>query len=134
MIAIKNIRLEQLALDQCHSIDLNSDYFDSWDDEMLIENFISYTLPCIFNYIESLTINFVHIPDLNHIAETIFYNKKRLNNLKHLKIMASRLHCSTEAPFRSSLIVLFLFEYIHFIRQKLILFMISIFWKFYPND
>jgi hypothetical protein len=26
MIGIKNIRLEQLALDQCHSIDLTSDY------------------------------------------------------------------------------------------------------------
>jgi hypothetical protein len=120
MIGTKNIRLEQLALDQCHSIDLNSDYFVSWNDRMLIEGFILDTLPCIFNYIESLTINFEHISHLNHIAETILYKKKCLNNLKHLKIMAGRLHCNTEEPFRSSklyLSVLFLFEYIHLIRQ-----------------
>jgi hypothetical protein len=125
MIGIKNIRLEQLALDQCHSIDLTSDYFDS-PYEMLIQEFISFTLPCIFNYIESLTINIIHIPDLDHIIKKID-DKNCLNNLKHLKIMAGRLYCDTEVPFRTSklyLIVLFLFEYIHLIRQKLTLFMI----------
>ncbi len=135
MIGIKHIRLEQLALDQCHSIDLTSDYFDSLY-EMLIQKFISSTLPCISNYIESLTIDIEHIQDLDRIARTI-HGKNCLNNLKHLKIMAGRLHCDTEGNFRTSklyLIVLFLFEYIHFIRQKLTLFRISVFWKSYPND
>jgi hypothetical protein len=50
MIGIKNIRLEQLALDQCHSIDLTSDYFVSWSDEMLIQKFISFTLPYSITY------------------------------------------------------------------------------------
>ncbi|CAF3595043.1 unnamed protein product [Rotaria socialis] len=99
MIGIKNIRLEQLALGQCHSIDLTSDYCDS-QYEILIEEFISFTLPCVFNYIESLTINIVHIQDLDHIAETI-RDRSCFNNLKHLKIMAGRLKCTTEAPFRT---------------------------------
>ena len=136
MIGIKNIRLEQLALDQCHSIDLTSDYFDSRDDEMLIQEFISFTLPCIFNYIQSLTIDIRHIPCLSGIEKAI-RDKKCLNNLKHLKIMAGRFYCNTYVPFRTSklyLIVPFFFEYIHLIRQKLFSFMISVFWKSYPNN
>lgn len=135
MIGIKNIRLEQLALDQCHSIDLTYDYFDS-SYEILIQQFISFTLPCIFNYIESLTINIVHIQDLDDITKTI-YDKNCLNNLKHLKIMAGRSYCNTGEHFRTGklyLIVLFLFKYIHLIRQKLTSFIISVFWKSYPND
>ena len=118
MIGIKNIRLEQLALGQCHSINLTSDYFDS-PFEMLIQKFMLFTLPCIFNYIESLTISIVRIRDLNRIAKTI-YDKNCLNNLKHLKIMAGRLHCNNDMSFRTSklyLIVFLLFEYINLIRQ-----------------
>ncbi|CAF3333006.1 unnamed protein product [Rotaria sp. Silwood1] len=100
MIGIKNIRLEQLALGQCHSIDLTSDYFES-PNEMLIQKFISFTLPCIFNYIESLTINILHIRNFDRIAKTI-HDKNCLNNLKHLKIMAGRFHCDTQVPFRTN--------------------------------
>ena len=110
MIGIKNIRLEQLARDQCHSIDLTSDYFDS-PYEIFIQKFISFTLPCIFNYIESLTIDIVHIRDLDHITKTI-HDKNCLNNLKHLKIMVGRFHCNRKIPLRAYklyLIVLFLF-------------------------
>ncbi len=120
MIGIKNIRLEQLALGQCHSIDLTYDYFD-YSYEMLIQQFISFTLPCIFNYIESLTIDIGHIQHLDRIVK-IIDDKTCLNNLKHLKIMVGRSYCDTEIPFRARklyLIVLFLFEYIHLIRQKL---------------
>ncbi len=100
MIGTKNIRLEQLALDQCHSIDLTSDYFDSLYDERIIEEFIYFTLPSIFNYIQSLTINIQHIRDLNDIEKTIRENY--LNNLKHLKIMGGRLHCDPPIGFRTS--------------------------------
>ncbi|CAF1456976.1 unnamed protein product, partial [Rotaria sordida] len=99
MIGIKNIRLEQLALEQCHSIDLTSDCFDS-SYEMFIYEFISFTLPYIFNYIKSLTIDIVHVQHLNYIQKTI-YDENYLNNLKHLKIMAGRLHCDTGGPFRA---------------------------------
>ena len=118
MIGIKNIRLEQLALDQCHSIDLLSGDFDS-SYEMFIQKFISFILPCIFNYIQSLTIDILHIRNLNHITKTI-HNKNFLNNLKHLKIMVGHFHCNRKMPFRAGklyLIVLFLFKYIHLIRQ-----------------
>ncbi|CAF1431173.1 unnamed protein product [Rotaria sordida] len=101
MIGIKNIRLEQLALEQCHSIDLTSDCFDS-SYEMFIYEFISFTLPYIFNYIKSLTIDIVHVQHLNYIQKTI-YDENYLNNLKHLKIMAGRLHCDIGGPFRAGL-------------------------------
>ncbi|CAF1411759.1 unnamed protein product [Rotaria sp. Silwood1] len=96
MIGTKNIHLEQLALDQCHSIDLTSDYFGS-PYEMIIQEFILSTLPCIINYIESLAINLVHIPSLYQLVKRID-DKSCLNNLKHLKIMAGRLHRNTGTP------------------------------------
>jgi hypothetical protein len=98
MIGTKNIHLEQLALDQCHSIDLTSDYFDSSFE--LIRKFIFFTLPSIFHYIQSLTINILHIPHLHCIANRI--DKNCLNNLKHLKIMAGRSYCNAELAFRTS--------------------------------
>ncbi|CAF4645328.1 unnamed protein product [Rotaria sp. Silwood1] len=96
MIGTKNIHLERLALDQCHSIDLTSDYFGS-PYEMIIQEFILSTLPCIFNYIESLAINLVHISSLYQLVERID-DKSCLNNLKHLKIMAGRLNRNTGTP------------------------------------
>ncbi|CAF0789076.1 unnamed protein product [Rotaria sordida] len=96
MIGTKNIHLEQLALDQCHSIDLTSDYFGS-PYEMIIREFILSTLPCIFNYIESLTVNLVHISSLYQLVKRID-DKSCLNNLKHLKIMAGRLHRNAGTP------------------------------------
>jgi hypothetical protein len=126
MIGIKNIRLEQLALGQSHSIDLTSDYFDiSYKYQKFIEKFILFTLPCIFNHIKSLTIDIIHIRHLDYMTEEM-KNKNCLNNLKHLKIMAGRLNSHAGISLRSNLylIVLFLFEYIHLIRQKLTRFMI----------
>jgi hypothetical protein len=127
MIGIKNIRLEQLALGQSHSIDLTSDYFDtSYKYEKFIRKFISFTLPSMFNHIKSLTIDIIHIRHLDYMTEEM-KNKNCLKNLKHLKIMAGRLNCYAGISFRTGnlyLIVLFLFEYLHLIRQKLTRFMI----------
>ena len=85
MIGIKNIRLEQLALGQCHSIDLTSDYFNT-PYQTDIEELLSTTLPSIFNYIESLTIDICIYACLDHINAAIDA-QNCLNNLKHLKIM-----------------------------------------------
>ena len=66
MIGIKNIRLEQLALDQCHSIDLT--YNDSdCSSEWIIRKFIYDFLPSNFNYIESLTINVMYMKLIDNI-------------------------------------------------------------------
>jgi hypothetical protein len=101
MIGIKNIRLEQLALGQCHSIDLTCDYFDtSYEYEKFIRKFILFTLPCIFNHIKSLTIDIIHVSALDGMTQRM-KNKTCLNNLKHLKIMAGRLNCNTGIHFRT---------------------------------
>jgi hypothetical protein len=99
MIGIKNIRLEQLALDQCHSIDLT--YNDSdCSSEWIIENFIYDFLPSNFNYIESLTINVMYMKLIdNTIRHKYRYNENCLN-LKHLKLMGGRLHCDMDSQFR----------------------------------
>jgi hypothetical protein len=122
MIGIENIRLEQLALDQCHSIDLT--YNDSdCSSEWIIEKFIYNILPCILNYSESLTIYFMYMELIDNITRYKYrYNENGLN-LKHLKLMGGRLHSNIVPQFRHGklyLIVHFLFEYTHFIRQKLI--------------
>jgi hypothetical protein len=118
IIGIENNRLEQLALDQCHSIDLTFDYYHS-PYEMLIKEWISCTLPCIFNYIESLAINLPRMPRLARVVRTI--DDKDCMNLKHFKLMGGRLHINTGTPFTTSklyIILLYLFKHI---RQKLIL-------------
>ena len=121
MIGIKNIRLEQLALDQCHSIDLTYDDSDC-SSEWIIQKFIYDFLPSNFNYIESLTIDVMYMELIDNIIKYKYRYNENCLNLKHLKLMAGRLHCDMEPPFRHGklyLIVHFLFEYTHFIRQKL---------------
>ncbi len=127
MIGIKNIRLEQLALGQCHSIDLTSDYF-STPYQTDTDEFFSITLPCIFNYIVSLTIDIAYITRLDHITEAV-YGENCLNNLKHLKIMDGHLCRRPRRSFRSGKLYLLSFysKYKHVLRQELTLFMISVF-------
>ena len=57
MIGIKNIRFEQLALDQCHSIDLTSDDFDSSYEmfiQKLIDHLLYHVFLIIFNHLQSI--------------------------------------------------------------------------------
>ncbi|CAF4407326.1 unnamed protein product [Rotaria sp. Silwood2] len=96
IIGIGNNRLEQLALDQCHSIDLTFDYCHS-PHEIIIKQLISSTFVCIFNSIESLSINVKHLPRLVHMAKTI--DDKNCLNLKYLKIMAGRFYSNTGTPY-----------------------------------
>jgi hypothetical protein len=121
MIGIKNIRLEQLALDQCHSLDLT--YNDSdCSSERIIRRFIYDFLPYNFNYIESLTINVMYMKLIDNIASYKYDYNDTCLNFKHLKLMGGYLHSDMELPFRDRklyLIVHFLFESTHFIRQKL---------------
>jgi hypothetical protein len=96
IIGIENNRLEQLALDQSHSIDLTSDYSHS-PYEILIKECISFTLPNIFNSIQSLSINLKHLPRLFHTFKII--DAEKWLNLKHLKIMEGRLTSHTGTPY-----------------------------------
>ena len=96
IIDIGNNRLEQLALDKCHSIDLTFDYFQS-PYQSLIERFYSHVMPRIINNIQSLTLNIQHIPYI------ITFVEKNCNgtlpNLTHLKIMIGRQCLSTGTPY-----------------------------------
>jgi len=65
IIAIGNNRLEQLALDQCHSIDLTYYYRSPY--ESLIERFYSHVMSRISNQIQSLTLDIPHIPYLINV-------------------------------------------------------------------
>ena len=120
MPGIKNIRLKQLALDQCHSIDLT--YNDSdCSCEWIIRKFIHDFLPSNFHYIESLTINVMYMQLIDDtIRDKYRYNKNCLN-LKHLKLMGGRLHDDIKPLFRHRKlcrVVHFLFESTHFIREE----------------
>jgi len=96
IIDIGNNRLEQLALDKCHSIDLTFDYVQS-PHKPLIERFYSHIMPRICNNIQSLTLNF------QHIHRIVAFVKKNCNetlpNLTHLKIMIGRRSSKTGTPY-----------------------------------
>jgi hypothetical protein len=96
MITIGNHRLEALALDKCHSIDLTFDYFQS-PYRHLLQRFYSDVLPCISNHIRSLTLNIEHIPNVSYFVERNCNGT--LPNLTHLKIMMGRRHSMTGTPY-----------------------------------
>ena len=83
-IGIGSDRLEQLALDQCQSIDLTSLCMHS-SQELVLERFYSYVLPCIHTNIKSLTINLEQLQALNKSLE--LHCDGVLPNLVHLKIV-----------------------------------------------
>ncbi|CAF1230576.1 unnamed protein product [Rotaria magnacalcarata] len=96
IIAIGNNRLEQLALDKCHSIDLTIDYFQS-PYESLMTRFYTHVAYRIIDNIQSLTLNIRQIPDI------VSYVEKNSNgilpNLIHLKIMIGRQSHRTGTPY-----------------------------------
>jgi hypothetical protein len=95
MIDIGNNRLEQLAFDRCHSIDLTFDYPRA-PHALLMERFYSHVMPRISHDIESLTI------DLRHIASIKTFENNfngTFPNLTHLKIMLGAKHSKTGIPY-----------------------------------
>ncbi|CAF4399062.1 unnamed protein product [Rotaria socialis] len=96
IITVGNNRLEELALDKCHSIDLTFDYFRS-PYQNLIQRFYSHVLPCIINNVQSLTLNIQHIPNISTFAER--NSNEILPNLTHLKIMMGRKRSITGTPY-----------------------------------
>ena len=95
IITVGNNRLEQLALDKCHSIDLTFDYLHS-QHELLIKQFYSHVLPRISNDIKSLAINFKHLLYFNSAVER--YGDGISFYLTHLKIVYGRFHHNTGTP------------------------------------
>ncbi|CAF0882264.1 unnamed protein product [Rotaria sordida] len=95
IITVGNNRLEQLALDKCHSIDLTFDYFQS-PHESVIQRFYSHVMSRISNNIQSLILNIEHLPKMIGFAE------KECNgilpNLTHLKIMLDSESRGTGTP------------------------------------
>ncbi|CAF3876551.1 unnamed protein product [Rotaria sordida] len=96
IIDIGNNRLEQLAFDKCHSIDLTIDYFQS-PFESLMTRFYSHVMYRIINNIQSLILTIRQIPDI------VSYVEKNSNgilpNLTHLKIMIGRQAHRTGTPY-----------------------------------
>jgi hypothetical protein len=84
MIDIGNPRLEQLAFDRCHSIDLTFDY-PLAAHRSLTKQFYSRVMPRICHDIQSLTINFYHISRMKTFIEKNCNGT--LPNLTHFKIV-----------------------------------------------
>ncbi|CAF4373842.1 unnamed protein product [Rotaria sp. Silwood2] len=95
IIGTGNNRLEQLALDNCYSIDLTFDYSHSPYD-LLVQRFYSSVLPHISDNIQSLTINFKHLLRINRVAKA--YSNEILPNLIYVKIMIGHVHLKTGKP------------------------------------
>ncbi|CAF1227901.1 unnamed protein product, partial [Rotaria sordida] len=84
MINIGNYRLEQLAFDRYHSIDLTFDYFRA-SHKLFMKRFYSNVMPRIIHDIKSLTINLYQISSIQTFVENNC--NRTLPNLTHLKIM-----------------------------------------------
>ncbi|CAF0917333.1 unnamed protein product [Rotaria sp. Silwood1] len=99
MIDIGNNRLEQLAFDRCHSIDLTFDYLRA-PHELFMKRFYSHVMPRISHDVQSLTINLHHIASIKTFLENNF--NEILPNLTHLKIMLGAKHSKTGIPYTIS--------------------------------
>ena len=97
MLDIGNHRLERLAFDRCHSIDLTSNYISTIHHRSLIERFYSHVMPRIIQDIQSLTINLRDIPSIKTFLEN--YCNGTLPNLTHLKLALNTRHATTEISF-----------------------------------
>jgi hypothetical protein len=97
MINIDNNRLEKLAFDRCHSIDLTFDYIRA-SHKLLMKRFYSNILSRIIHNIKSLTINHFHILPIKNFLEKTNCNQT-LPNLTHLKIMIGAKHAETGIPY-----------------------------------
>jgi hypothetical protein len=96
MIDIGNNRLEQLAFDRCHSIDLIFDYVRAVH-EPLMDRFYSHVMPRISHHIQSLTINLSHISSIKTFVENNCNGI--LPNLTHLKILLRVKRIETGIPY-----------------------------------
>ncbi|CAF1181295.1 unnamed protein product [Rotaria sordida] len=96
IITIGNSRLEKLALDMCHSIDLTFDYFQS-PYKFIIPRFYTHVMPCIINNIQSLTLSIQHIRNMITFVER--YSNGTLPNLTYLKIIISRQNPMTGTSY-----------------------------------
>ena len=99
IISIGNHRLEQLAIDKCHSIDLSLVY-PGLSHELLFGRFYSHVLPRICNTIQSMTISFLQLLRIDAAVKAI--GDESLPNLRHLKISAGRRCINTGTPFTIS--------------------------------
>ena len=99
IISIGNHRLEQLAIDKYHSIDLSFVY-PGMSHELFVNRFYSHVLPRICNTIQSMTISLFHLLRINVAVKAI--GDQSLPNLRYLKILAGRRHNNTGTPFTIS--------------------------------
>ncbi|CAF3885979.1 unnamed protein product [Rotaria sp. Silwood1] len=96
IINIGNHRLEQLALDKYHSIDLTFDY-EYYPHGLLLKRFYIDVFPRIYNNIQSLTIHTKHLFPIHTALDAI--PDTLLPNLRHLKILINRRHPHIGTPF-----------------------------------
>jgi hypothetical protein len=96
MVGIGNDRLERLAFDTCHLIDLTCDYFPN-TYKLVMKQIYFNVMPRIIHDIKSLRIKFHQIS----FIETFL--KKRCNgtspNLTHLEIILGAKHVKTSIPY-----------------------------------
>ncbi|CAF1023669.1 unnamed protein product [Rotaria sp. Silwood1] len=114
IIDIGNNRLEQLALDKCHSIDLTFDYFKS-SHKLRFKRSYSHVMSRISNQIQSLTFDILHIRDLANFAEQNCNGT--LLNLTHLKITIGRQYHETGTPYTLRLLT---FNFTTYITPNLV--------------
>jgi len=96
MIDIGNHRLEQLAFDRCHSIDLTFNFFRS-PYQPLMKSFYSHVMPRISHDIQSLTILLEHISSITAFVENNCNGT--LPSLTHLKILLGAQRAKTGIPY-----------------------------------
>ncbi|CAF1148284.1 unnamed protein product [Rotaria sordida] len=96
MIGIGNNRLEALAFDICHSIDLTFDYPQA-PHRSFRRRFFSHVMPRISYDIQSLRINLNHIQSIKTFVENNCNGT--LPNLTHLKIMLGTNQVKTGIPY-----------------------------------
>jgi hypothetical protein len=96
MIDIGNYRLEQLAFDRCHTIDLTFDCFRAARQSHM-KKFYSHVMPRIGHDIRSLTIHLRHISPIRTFVENNCNGT--LPNLTHLKILLGVQHAKTGVPY-----------------------------------
>jgi len=96
IIGIENNRLEQLARDNCQSIDLTFHHLHS-PYTIVDERFYSYVLPNICQNIQSLALNMKHL--FHFVTILTNYGDQLVFNLTHLKINLSYFHSKTGTPY-----------------------------------
>ena len=95
MIDIDNHRLEQLAFDRCHSIDLSARCYQT-KYRSLKHKFFSAVMPRIFHDIHSLTITYDHMWSMKTFIEQNCNGT--LPNLTHLKFLLDLRHAKSGMP------------------------------------